>query len=734
MLKNIKIGAKLLIIISLLMVIPLAVVTYVSVSVATRSLENLESEQLAARSEELAGTIDTVLQAEKKFIIGIAARPDVIATLEAVEKESPQAAQVKINQLNRSLADLMTTKELENVCQTIICVNSKGEIFAAAEDKYLGVEVADRDYVKVALRGQVNTGAVDFNKVTGQPFVPVAAPIRSPSGWVHGVAAYILDLTFVKDLIGSTQVGETGYAFIIENTGRTLYHPSENLISGYTLVELDSTRDFAQKMMAQQKGVNKYFYEGSEMICGYAPVKITGWSLGLTLPVEEYMTPVMEVRNTALIVTAFALVLAFFILIPFVRSIVKPLGQAVKYARTVAEGDFTQRLAIQRRDEVGTLTTALNGMVEKLKVMVAGIRESAEQVAGSSEELASNAQQLSTGAQHQASTLEETSAAVEELTASVEQVTEHAQSQAASVEESSSNMAQMKTTVEQVSTTLEAVSESARESMKKAQTGAAAVTHTVEVTKAITTSFEQIAGIVNVISDIADQTNLLALNASIEAARAGEHGRGFAVVADAVSKLAERSASSAKEIETLIKDGSSSVNAGAAASEGVLEAMEEIISGARKTNEMVDALAGDLEQQSMAINELAKAAESINEMSQSISAATEEQTTNAKQVAKAIENVNELTQQAASASEEMTAATEELTTLSQQLQQLVERFRIGDEGGDSEPALPQPLQADAGEPLADGSPAPVEPEDSSAPEKNPDETGVALKKPIVDTL
>jgi methyl-accepting chemotaxis protein len=231
--------------------------------------------------------------------------------------------------------------------------------------------------------------------------------------------------------------------------------------------------------------------------------------------------------------------------------------------------------------------------------------------------------------------------------------------------------------------------------MDKARSGVEAVTKAVEAIKSISESSEQIAGIINVISDIADQTNLLALNASIEAARAGEHGRGFAVVADEVSKLADRSSSSTKEIEGLIKESGKSVNAGVEIAQAALASMDGVIQGAMKTNEMVAALAQDIEQQVGAIKEVAKATESISEMSQSISAATEEQTTNAKQVSKAIENVNELTQQAASAAEQMSASTEELLGLAQTLQGLVEQFRLSEDGrGRRE--LPAPTEARRG--------------------------------------
>jgi methyl-accepting chemotaxis protein len=510
-----------------------------------------------------------------------------------------------------------------------------------------------------------------------------------------GIAGIDIELTALQEMVQNAELGhyQRGYAQLISANGTIV--ASEVLENaGKMIDEVVVNEDLVSAVQRGEPFELKQYSTSlnEEVMTIGVPVQIgdssASWVVSANIPMAEMTAESRRLVQLLAVIAVAAVAVMIAAVFMISRSISVPLVKAVGFARRIADGDLTGTIKVQnRRDEVGQLTQALGEMSGSLRDIVSQIRDGAQQLATSSEEVSSNAQQLSTGSQNQASTLEETSASVEEMTASVEQVSDHAQAQAASVEEASTNMGQMQGSVDQVGKTLNEVSDSSRESMQRAQAGAESVTKAVEAIKSISESSEQIAGIINVISDIADQTNLLALNASIEAARAGEHGRGFAVVADEVSKLADRSSSSTKEIEKLIGESSKNVNMGVEIAQAALGSMDEIIGGAQKTNEMVTALANDIEQQINAIKEVAKATESISEMSQSISAATGEQTTNAKQVSKAIENVNELTQQAASAAEEMSAATEELSTLAQQMQRLVEQFRLSE---DTSRELPQP--------------------------------------------
>lgn len=293
---------------------------------------------------------------------------------------------------------------------------------------------------------------------------------------------------------------------------------------------------------------------------------------------------------------ALAVIIGIALAIFLTSNIVRPIEHAADMARRVADGDLTSIIETSRQDEIGLLLHALFEMNQKLRHVIAEVRQSTQEIESASSEIANGNINLSARTEQQAESLEKTASSMEKMTAAVQNNAQQAQQ----------------------------ASHLARTTSQLAQEGGGAVADAVHTMGSINESARKIVDIIAVIDGIAFQTNILALNAAVEAARAGEHGRGFAVVAAEVRTLAQRCASAAKEIKVLIVDSVDKVDVGANLVNRAGDTMSEVVQSVKRVTDMIAEIAASSADQHTGIEQLGHAIMQIENATQQNAGLVEE--------------------------------------------------------------------------------------------------------------
>jgi len=326
---------------------------------------------------------------------------------------------------------------------------------------------------------------------------------------------------------------------------------------------------------------------------------------GVTKLAEHNSSVAHSAEGVSVVIMIVVLLISMCLGVILTLSITRPLKVVVEELSKIEKGDMTARVGLERGDELGTLSKALDSLASKLQTIFKNLQQDSDMLASSAEELSSVGRQVASAAEENvsqcatvASTAEQAAVNINAMASGAEEASANANEVASAAEQMSMNMNTIAAAVEEMSASISEISNNAGEANNVAHEATVRSKDATDAMNKLGLAAKEIGQVTDVIKKIADKTNLLALNATIEAASAGEAGKGFAVVAGEIKELANQSATSADDIAQRIEG----IQTGTGEAVGVIKDVSDIIV---KINHSVEAISAHVGQQTKASNEIA---------------------------------------------------------------------------------------------------------------------------------
>jgi methyl-accepting chemotaxis protein len=589
-----------------------------------------------------------------------------------------QSSEAKIGKIKDMEQVLRLAHQAKDTAiQDFIFINGEGN---SINNQGTQIPLKGRAYFESAMSsGKLTFSDILVSKKDGARIIMVTYPILDNGTAVGTICASIV-LTTIDEALSNKNIAESGRYVIIKKDGKIFYHPDQKLV-GMTIGTdiVDDGKKIANITSLINEKPNTFFrytYNGRATTSYKVEIPTLGYWLVFSMDKSENIKPLnsffIQLGAGLLILTVFLYILINRI----AKSFSVPIHKTIKVIQELSEGNLAAEYSVSSSDEFGELIDNLKAFQKKIRTVIEQVMNAAIQLSSSAGELASTSQSLSENAQGQAASVEEASASLEEISAAVETINNNAKLQTELVKATNLSMEELKndnkTVVEHASKALQA----SHSLTEQASTGQQLMDSTIKGMNNITESTQKISETVSFISDISSQVNLLALNASIEAARAGEHGKGFAVVAEEISKLADQTDQSAKNINDLVKSGLLEVSNGRAHVNSTGAALQNIISFIAQTEELVGKITTASEKQAASSGKALGNTVKVMGMADSISSSTNEQTLTNLEMAKTVEQINQITQSSAAAAEEIASSAEQISAQAEMLREQILFFKV----------------------------------------------------------